>query len=470
MAEKTLPYKLTLQDLFSKTMDSAVNATSKMDAKMSGLSSGSMMGAIVGGNLLTGAIQNAAGAVVDFAKDSMRAFGKQEQFLTSLKTMFHGNGVEAEVLNDKLKDLAKTTPFELTEIQDATKMMIAYGSTSTGVGDELRMLGDIGAGVGSSLSEVGYLYGTLRTQGRAFSKDIYQFTGRGIPIVKELAKQFGVTDDKVMKMVEDGKVGFKEVEKAFKSMTSSGGQFFGMMENQSKTLDGQLSNMSDSFGQLKVNVGSTFADMYKDVISTITNLINDANAKLSQLINSNKVLTKSGLGLSTSEKLFGQSNVDMAMYQEKLQAGVSGAGQSDKAYKGMRAAFENEGRRLMDQYKTASATGGDTKDIARRMALLNDALGKMDMTKANALRDAAGKSGASAEGVKGSSGGKSSGSMSSTDVSSARPQSLVININDGLVKQMNIYASTIKESASQIRQEVTKALLETANDSNLAAR
>ena len=174
MAEKTLPYKLTLQDLFSKTMDSAVNATSKMDAKMSGLSSGSMMGAIVGGNLLTGAIQNAAGAVVDFAKDSMRAFGKQEQFLTSLKTMFHGNGVEAEVLNDKLKDLAKTTPFELTEIQDATKMMIAYGSTSTGVGDELRMLGDIGAGVGSSLSEVGYLYGTLRTQGRAFSKDIYQ--------------------------------------------------------------------------------------------------------------------------------------------------------------------------------------------------------------------------------------------------------------------------------------------------------
>ena len=60
--------------------------------------------------------------------------------------------------------------------------------------------------------------------------------------------------------------------------------------------------------------------------------------------------------------------------------------------------------------------------------------------------------------------------MSSTDVSSARPQSLVININDGLVKQMNIYASTIKESASQIRQEVTKALLETANDANLAAR
>ena len=107
MAEKTLPYKLTLDDLFSKKMDSAVNATSKMDAKMSGLSSGSMMGAIVGGNLLTGAIQNAAGAVVDFAKDSMRAFGKQEQFLTSLKTMFHGNGVEAEVLNDKLKDLAR---------------------------------------------------------------------------------------------------------------------------------------------------------------------------------------------------------------------------------------------------------------------------------------------------------------------------------------------------------------------------
>ena len=85
-------------------------------------------------------------------------------------------------------------------------MMIAYGSSSSTVVDEMRMLGDISSGVGLSLSEVGYLYGTLRTQGRAYATDIRQFTGRGIPIIKELAKQFKVTDGEVMKLVEDGKV------------------------------------------------------------------------------------------------------------------------------------------------------------------------------------------------------------------------------------------------------------------------
>lgn len=468
MSNKDLNYKLGLDNgVFTNKMNEAINQTGQLDSKMSGMSKGGLMSAVVGGNLLTNAIQTAAGAVVGFGKDSLRAFGQQEQFLTSLKTMFHGNAVEAETLNNQLKTFATTTPFELTEIQDATKMMIAYGSSSSSVVDEMRMLGDISSGVGSSLSEVGYLYGTLRTQGRAYATDIRQFTGRGIPIIKELAKQFKVTDSEVMKLVEDGKVGFKEVEQAFKSMTKEGGQFFGMMENQSKTLDGQISNMSDAFEQLKVNVGSSFADMAKDVVSSITSMINEVNAKLSTMLASNKVLNKTGLGLSTSEKLFGQSNVELAMYQEQLQKGMAGVGTGGQGYSSMRSAFVNEGKRLQEQYQYATETGGDFKDIARKMALLNNSIRQMDETENNRLRDAKlAKEAAKSGGVK-SSQSKSLGS--SAEISGAKPQSIVINITK-LIEELNIQTTNLTDSAVRIKEEVAKALLEAVNDINLIAR
>lgn len=472
MSDKDLKYKISADNsAFTKSMGEAINQTGQMDAKMSSMSKGGMMGAIVGGNLLTNAISTAASAVVDFGKDSLRAFGQQEQFLTSLKTMFHGNAVEAEVLNDKLKQFAATTPFELTEIQDATKMMIAYGSTSTGVTDELRMLGDVSSGVGSSLSEIGYLYGTLRTQGQATWMDIRQFAGRGVPIIQALAKQFKVTDDQVKKLVEDGKVGFKDVEGAFKDMTKSGGQFFGMMENQSKTLDGQISNMSDAFEQLKVNVGSSFADMAKDVISSITGMINEANAKLSSLLGANKTLNKKGLGLSGAEQMFGQSNIENAMYQEQLTKATSSIGSSGKGYEQIRTALTNEAKRLTTQYREKGGLSSgkelspEAKAVGMRMALLQDALVKLDDTESNRIRDAKKSTEAGKK-----SGGTSSSKLGTTaEISGAKPQSIIINITK-LIESLNLSTTNLTESASKIKEEVAKALLEAVNDVNTLAR
>lgn len=258
-----------------------------------------LMSGVTAGNLLSNAISNAGSAVLEFGKDSIRAFGQQEQFLTSLKTMFHGNREEAEMLNGQLQNFAKTTPFELTEIQDATKMMIAYGSTSGSVVNEMRMLGDISSGVGAPLKDIAYLYGTLRTQGRAYTQDIRQFTGRGIPIIQELAKQFKVSESAVMNLVEKGKVGFPEVEKALKSMTEAGGQFSGMMDEQSKTLNGQISNLSDAWEQLKVGIGSSQSGILKNTIQWASDMVNAMNRSFQRTETIKTSITKFG-GNNTS--------------------------------------------------------------------------------------------------------------------------------------------------------------------------
>ena len=79
--------------------------------------------------------------------------------------------------------------------------------------------------------------------------------GRGIPLADELAKQFGVTKDKVSELVTAGKVGFPEVQKAIESMTNEGCKFGGLMEAQSKTITGQISNIEDAIDTMFNKIG-----------------------------------------------------------------------------------------------------------------------------------------------------------------------------------------------------------------------
>lgn len=195
--------------------------------------------------------------------------GQFQQLEIAFSTMLK-SGTQAKGLMNQLIDTAAKTPFDLTGIASSAKQMLAYGSTVDNVVDELVMLGNVASGVGAPLQDIAYLYGTLRTQGRAYTVDIRQFAGRGIPIYEELAKVLGVTKDKVSELVTEGKVGFAEVEKAFQNMTSSAGVYYNLMQEQSKSLTGMISNMGDAWEQSLNSLGEANQDIFAGAIESAT--------------------------------------------------------------------------------------------------------------------------------------------------------------------------------------------------------
>jgi len=194
----------------------------------------------------------------------------------------HGDSLAAKSLEGQLVKLAKSTPFSLVEVQDATKQLMAYGFAAGDITKNIRMLGDVASGLKIPFSDIAYLYGTLKTQGVAHSKDIYQFTNRGINLVPELAKQFKIAEKDVMKFVESGKVGFKDIEKAFKSMTSEGGMFFGMMEEQSKTVGGQISNIGDAWTQVQVEIGKSQSGIIAGTLKFVNEFVSELQVAFTQ--------------------------------------------------------------------------------------------------------------------------------------------------------------------------------------------
>jgi tape measure domain-containing protein len=180
---------------------------------------------------------------------------------------------KADALLTEVVQAAGETPFGLKDIAAGAKQLLAYGSSAQNVVGEIRMLGDVAAGVSVPIGDLIYLYGTLRSQGRAYAVDIRQFAGRGIPIYQSLADVLGVSVDKVNDFVSAGKVGFKEVEQAFKAMTSTGGLFNGTLEAQSKSLNGLKERLGDAFDVMLNDIGKANEGIIASGLTGATSLV-----------------------------------------------------------------------------------------------------------------------------------------------------------------------------------------------------
>ena len=198
--------------------------------------------------------------------------GQFQQLELAFNTMLRSTE-KSQVLMSQLVDTAARTPFDLTSIAQGAKQMLAFGSNMESVVDEIVMLGNVASGVSAPLGDLIYLYGTLRSQGRAYTVDIRQFAGRGIPIYEELGKVLNADRQELNKLVTEGKVGFPEVEKAFKNMTSEGGIYFNLMQEQSKSLTGMLSNLGDAWDSALNKIGQDNQDLFTGAIQGAIDLV-----------------------------------------------------------------------------------------------------------------------------------------------------------------------------------------------------
>ena len=192
----------------------------------------------------------------DFVKSMATVHGEFQAIEIALSTIL-GSEEKAMGLVAQLKDTAAKTPFDMKGVASGAKMLLAYGESADTVNDTLIKLGNIAAGLSQPLGDIVYLYGTTMTQGRLYTQDLNQFAGRGVPMIRELAKEFGVAESEVKKLVEEGKVGFPEVQRVVENLTNETGMFYNLMERQSAAVTGKISRLEDAWASALDEMGQS---------------------------------------------------------------------------------------------------------------------------------------------------------------------------------------------------------------------
>lgn len=157
-----------------------------------------------------------------------------------------GSGERAMELMKELKAFSASTPLQIGGLANAATNLMAFGTASEDVIEQIRMLGDAAQGQQGKLDSLVRAYGRIQAKGKTSLEELNIFLEAGVPILAVLAEQFGVAQEAIFDMASAGDIAFADVEMALKSLTSEGGQFNGMMARMSETTSGKFSTALDN--------------------------------------------------------------------------------------------------------------------------------------------------------------------------------------------------------------------------------
>lgn len=224
---------------------------------------------VLGAGAVIGAFQAIASAASSAFGTILESTKTTERIKTELQVMT-GSVEAAEAAYTNLQAFAATTPFQIEGIADAARSLIAFGFDAETVTDKLRFIGDVASGSGSSLQDLTQIFGQVAAAGQLTGERFNQLAERAVPIGRAIAETMGVTEASVKQLVSEGRVSFKDFEKAFQSLAAEGGIFFDGMNKKSQTLEGTLSTLSDTFDLAASDIGNAFLPAIKEAVVAIS--------------------------------------------------------------------------------------------------------------------------------------------------------------------------------------------------------
>lgn len=182
---------------------------------------------------------------------------------------------KANSLLKELSNFAKTTPFEITWLRDTAKQLLAFWINSEEIIPTLKSLWDVSAWLSVPIEQIAYAYWQVKVAWRLMWWELMQFTNAWVPLIAELSKNLWIAQSKIKDMVSDWKIWFKDVEEAFRTMSSEWWAFADMMDKQSNSVAWLWSNLKDTITQLGESIGTTFIPMISSVLQSILKFTTD---------------------------------------------------------------------------------------------------------------------------------------------------------------------------------------------------
>lgn len=246
---------------------------------------------MIGSAMSAAGVFGAIGLITMGIKGLVSETSKMENAVAMFTPLLDGAENAAKMV-DELNKVAAKTPYQFEQLTGPTNMLLGLGGVmQNDVAKTLTMIGDLAGGSADHLNGITVAYSQVRAAGKMNLMDLMQFTNGGVPLLGQLAKQWGVTNAKAREMIKT-KGTFAEVEKAMIAMTSKGGKFFNAMDLQSATLSGRFSTFKDNVALTAAAIGTQLLPYMKSAVDTFI----DISSSMRTFIEANQESIKSITG------------------------------------------------------------------------------------------------------------------------------------------------------------------------------
>lgn len=225
----------------TKTLDIVINAKDEASRTIRGIGS-------TFGDLAKEATTASAGILASLglaAKGAIDTAANFEQAKTAFTT-FLGDGEKAGKLLQQLSDFAAKTPFDLPQVVEGGKRLLAMGVEADKLIPTFRMLGDISGGNTEKLNSLVLAYGQVKAATKLTGAELRQFTEAGVPLLDMLAKELNKNGGALVTMGGAGKGAKEKIDALNKSLAKQNNR---LTEMKNKHQEG-----SASFKNLNIDI------------------------------------------------------------------------------------------------------------------------------------------------------------------------------------------------------------------------
>lgn len=217
-------------------------------------------------------------AIKGYAENVVKVYGAFEMTRKSLSVLLKTEE-RALMMFNKISRLAVKSPFTIQQLTDATRQMAAYRIESGKLYEKTKMLADISAGLGVEMNRLILAYGQVKAANFLRATELRQFSEAGIDMLGQLSAYYSELEGKVVSTAEvfdrisKRQVLFEDVDEVLTRVTSKGGTFYKMQEEQAKTVAGRISNIKDEIQLAFDEIGKSSHDAILNVLGMIKAIV-----------------------------------------------------------------------------------------------------------------------------------------------------------------------------------------------------
>ena len=218
----------------------------------------------------------ASGAAAGFALLKLKDYGQYalqtsaafEQLAISFRVMT-GSAQTGQELTDAIIELGAETPMTAQQLSKAAQLLLSFGESAENIIPDLQLLGDITGGEVNRFNQLSLAFAQVGANGKLMGQDLLQMVNAGFNPLQIISQKTGKSMGELRKEMEEGRISFQMVAQAMKDAASEGGRYFGLMEQQSQSLNGRLSTLGDTWEQVAKSIGDVFTPAAKMAVNAL---------------------------------------------------------------------------------------------------------------------------------------------------------------------------------------------------------
>lgn len=218
------------------------------------------------------AVIGGAGVLKALGSEIIRVRGEFQAADTAIQTLL-GSKEKADALMAQVREYAKISPLEFSDVTAATQMMLGFNIEAEKVPRFISAIGDISMGEAQKFNSLTLAFSQMSATGKLMGQDMNQMINAGFNPLQAISEKTGKSIEVLKDEMSKGAISAEMVQQAFIDATSAGGKFYQMSENASKTINGQLSMMQDAMDAAFNEMGQKSEGAIMKGIQMTTSLI-----------------------------------------------------------------------------------------------------------------------------------------------------------------------------------------------------